>query len=177
MANLTFIVRLKRSFTAYEEEIEQAKRAPWPEYFRFLRALTFYAFIEEVVNACAMFPRSQAVSREMLEDLSFGIIQEYGIGRYHLSHLDRDRLRDLVMTCGNEVIDCLEGGRYYFEPHQLPRGKEDDPYFTSDLSAVTEVTKINDFTFRVEVHESHFDDLNDFPKNAVMAERLSNRSY
>lgn len=177
MAHLTFIVRLKRSFSAYEEEIKKAKYAPWPEYYRFLNALKFYTFIEEVVSACAMFPRSQSACQQNLEDLAFGIMNEYGLGRYHLSHLDRDRLRDLILLAGSEVMDCLEGGRYYFEPHQMPRHMEDDPHYTSDLTAITEVTKINDFTFRVEVHESHFDDLNDFPKNVVTAQRLSNRRY
>lgn len=177
MSTLTFVIRLKRSYVAYDKEMERARTEPWPEYYRFLRAMGFYAFIEEVMTACSMFPRSLAACRQNLEDLSFGIMNEYGIGRYHLSHLDRERLRNLILDAGEEVIDCLEGAGYYFMPHQLARGKEDDPYYTSDLTAVTELTKINNFTFRVDVQESHFDDLNDFPKNVVLAQSLSNRSY
>lgn len=177
MKTLTFLIRLKRSFAAYGDEIERARREPWPEYYRFLKALSFYCFIEEVVTACSMFPRSIDACRQNLEDLSYGIMNEYGIGRYHLSHLDRERLRQLILLAGREVIECLDGHRYYFEPHQMPRGKEDDPYYMSDLTAVAQLTRINDFTFMVEIHESHFDELNDFPKNAGLAERLSNRSY
>lgn len=177
MKTLTFVIRLKRSYDAYVKELDRAEKEPWPEYYRFLRSLGFFAFIEEVVTACSMFPRSMDACRQNLEDLSFGIMNEYGIGRFHLSHLDRDRLRHLILMAGNDVIDSLEGHRYYFEPHQMPRGKEDDPYYASDLTAVAELSKINDFTFMVEIHESHFDDLNDFPKNVGLATRLSNRSY
>lgn len=177
MAQLTFVIRLKRSYDAYENEVKKAAREPWPEYLRFLRALTFYAFMEEVMTACAMFPRSMAACEQNLEDLSYSIMSQFGIGRYHLSHLDRDRLRDLILFCGEEVFSELQGAGYYFAPHQMPRGHEDDPHYTSDLTAVTEITKINNFTFRVDVHESHFDELNDFPQNVVTAQRLSNRSY
>ncbi|BCM95202.1 hypothetical protein [Burkholderia phage FLC6] len=133
--------------------------------------------MEEVMTACAMFPRSMAACEQNLEDLSYSIMSQFGIGRYHLSHLDRDRLRDLILFCGEEVFSELQGAGYYFAPHQMPRGHEDDPHYTSDLTAVTEITKINNFTFRVDVHESHFDELNDFPQNVVTAQRLSNRSY
>lgn len=174
---MKFIMSLREAHDTFDKELKIALGHPMPEYYRFLKALGFYAFIEQVILACSMYPRSIDMCRDNLDDLKFAIYDNLGIGKFYLSHLDRERLGELVEKAGREVMLELESHRYYFESNQFPRGWEKDPNFESDLTAITDVKKISSFTFMVEINEHHFDDDFDVPQNAISFPKLNNRSY
>lgn len=158
MASLSFIIRLRRSFEAFEKEYDRAEMQS-PEYFRYLHNLSFASFIEQVISACAMFPRSMDACQDNLRDLSYGIINELGIGADRLSAHDSSSLARLVFDAGIEVLGQLEGNGYFLRPSSFPRGWQDDPNFETDLSAVSIIKKVNRFTFQVSTEEYHFDDV------------------
>lgn len=160
MASLSFMIRLRRSAEAFENEIDRAEIQS-PEYFRYLTNLSFSSFIDQVISACAMFPRSIDACQDNLRDLSYGIINELGISGDRLHPQDSSSLARLVFDAGIEVLGQLEGSGYFLRPNSFPRGWRDDPNFETDLSAVSIIKKVNRFTFQVETDEHHFDDEGD----------------
>lgn len=177
MKPLRFIIGLRRSYEAYEAEIQYASTTYLPEYLRFLKSLSFYGFVEQVITACAMFPRCIDASKDNLDDLSYGIYNELGIGKFYLSQDDQFRFSKLIVTVGQEVIGQLDSHRYYLEPHELPRGMQNDPHYSTDLTAISDVTQISPFTFAVEIIEEHFESIEEFRQNAISFPRLTHRSF
>lgn len=175
---LSFIVRLKRSYDYYLTELDRSADAPYPEYGRYLRSLGFFDLAHQVITACAMYPRSIDLCQENLVDLSYGIVNNNGIGFGRLSMQDLDRLSNLVLKTGSEAIECLAGHQYYFKPHQIPRNMKDDPEYATDLTAIADIKKINPFTFVVDVKEDDMANLvEEFTQNSRMPERRQMRSY
>lgn len=151
MKKMSFIIRLKRSYEAFQSDMEDARKTPFPEYLRFLKTLEFYTFVEHVITACVRYPRSIECCRDGLRDLSDSMWNEVGMGRFYLSHIDLKRLSRLIEDVGTEVIGCLEGAGFYYDENQLSRRRSRD--FETELVAIPDIEKINRFTFKVEVIE------------------------
>lgn len=150
-----FIIRLKRSYKRFIDEIELQEEGCHYEYARFLKALTFYAFIEQVITACVMYPKSKESSKQELEDLSYGMPSNLGIGRFHLRNKDYDNLARMVIEAGREVFENLDGVSYYrHRKTPLRRFEVEDEDYGTDITAVANVTKINNFTFCLEIVET-----------------------
>jgi hypothetical protein len=158
MKKLSMIMGLRRSLDAFNKELTEARDAPYPEYYRFLRALGFGDYIDQVITACVMYPRSVEICQDTLRDLAYGMYSELGIGRFRLNNRDQERLTSMVHNTGVEVIAILDSHCFYFQPHQLPKGASDDPEYLVELTAVPTVVRISDFTFRVDINEFHEDD-------------------
>lgn len=149
------IMRLKRSFQQFHQEIEMAEEGGRYEFRAFLKALTFYAFIEQVVTACVMYPKSKDTSKDELEDLSYGMSSNLGIGQFHLSHKDYDTLARMVLEAGREVFEHLDGVSYFrIRKTPLRRSEVEDEDYATDFTAVANVTMINRFTFCIEIVET-----------------------
>lgn len=161
--NHNFIIRLKRGYVAYTEEMERAEKRQHHHFLRFLKALTFNAFAEQVVTACAMYPRSYHASKDCLTDLSNGISNDLGIGTYRLTSEDYDDLAALVMRAGREVMESLCGIDYFRFDRRRSKTilqDEDDDYDT-DVTATCDLRNLNRFTYHVRISEYNVADVND----------------
>lgn len=177
MREYSFIIRLKKAHDAFQKEVRYAYESPYLEYYNFLRALGFYSFIEQVITACAIYPRSVAQCDEQLKDLSYGLYNELGIGTYRLSSHDSSRLTDLIVEAGKDVIACLEGHNYYWNDNVRYRGQDEERYWTTDLTAVSDIKKINEFTYLVHISECHFDESDDYLQQSGFNHLAENRSH
>lgn len=154
---MTLLVGLRQVRENFQREMELAFEESG-EYYRFLKALGFYAFIDQVITACALFPRSMAACDDNLNDLSFGLYNDLGIGRHYLSHRDQENLSKLVLMAGKEVISQLNAHGYYFSESQIPRYERNNPNYATDLQAIADVRRISEIAYQVNVNEYHFDD-------------------
>lgn len=177
MQQFSFLISLKRSYLAFEAELKEANEAPYWEYFKFLKTLGFQDFMEQVVTACVMYPRSFEICQDNLNDLAYGLYSDLGIGRFYLSHLDQNRLARLVQLIGSDVMTNFSAHGYYLMSTQKPRGYQNDPDFETDLVAIPDVRRIGTFTFKVDIAERHIDDPIDVPNKTAGLARPNIRSY
>lgn len=158
MSNLKFVFSLRKSYEAYLKEMNDA-RENYPEYHRYLRNLSFKELVDQVVSACAMFPRSIEHCKDNLCDLSYGIINELGIGSDRLDDSSIYSLARLVSYCGQEVLKYLDGAGYYIDSRRFPAGWREDIDFETDLTAVVKTKMMNAYTVTVTTDEYYFDDV------------------
>jgi hypothetical protein len=177
MNRFSLLINLKRSYEAHAAELKVANEAPYWEYFRFLKTLGFQDFMEQVITACLMYPRSFEICRDNLNDLAFSMYDNLGIGRFYLSHGDKNRLADLIMLIGNDVMSNMTAHGYYLTSTQMPRGYQNDPDFETDLVAIPDVRRVGTFTFKVDITERHIDDPIDVPSKTAGLARPNIRSY
>jgi hypothetical protein len=177
MEKLTFLISLRRAFDAFEDEMKKANEAPYWEYFRFLKTLGFQDFMEQVFTACVMYPRSYSICEDNLNDLAYGMYNDLGIGKFYLSHSDKNRLADLILLIGREVMSAMTANGYYLPETRFPRGWKEDPDFETDVTAIPDVRRVGTFSFKVEITERHIDDPIDLPQNTGGLQRPRIRSY
>lgn len=172
------IMRLKRSFELFLKEIEVAEESGHYEYRAFLKALTFYAFIEQVITACVMYPKSKEASKQALEDLSYGMPSNLGIGKFHLSNKDYDNLARMIREAGREVFEHLDGVSY-FHVRRMPlrRSEVVDEDYGTDITAVADVTMINRFAFHLEIIETDLFEILDENIFSTMHSYEKHREY
>lgn len=154
MRTLTLILGLRKVHDAFEYEMKRAMmRTETMQFYLFLRSLTAYTFIDQVVTACAMYPRSYEASRDNLQDLSFGISNELGLGRYTLSHRDKENLSKLVLEAGTEVLGILSANGYFIPEHHVSKWAKTDDNYDTDLEAISHVTRISAYSYEVALDE------------------------
>ncbi len=159
MKNLSFVIGLKKSYDDFQSELAMAEESSSYEYFRFLKTMKFYDFVDQIVTACTMYPRNIDLCRDNLSGLAYVMYRTVGLGIFYLTTLDQSRLTDLIFTIGNDVISTLDSHGYYWSQKEMDRAYTRLGILDSDLIAVPNVTKIGTYSFRVDITENSQDDI------------------
>lgn len=154
MKKLAFVVGLRRVYDVFKDQFKQAEEAPYWELFRFLKTLGFSHFVDQLVTAVTMYPRSLDLCRDNLNDLAYGMYSTLGIGRFYLSHHDQNRLTDLILNAGEEIITTLVAHSYYIAEHHQDRCRRGTIEYETELLAIPSVKRIGEFTFYIEISEN-----------------------
>lgn len=173
-----FIIRLRRSHNAFFRELCKAEENAEYPFVMFLKTLTFNAFAEQVVTACAMFPRSYAASRDSLTDLSNGLVNDISLGTYNLTAENYDSITELVMEAGREVMESLRAVDYFRFDRNRCRTLliEEDEEYDTDVTATCELKNTNRYTFLVIIREYNVSDIDeDLYRNSVYTSEVLER--
>lgn len=173
-----FIIRLRRAHNAFHRELCKAEESSQYSFVMFLKTLSFNAFAEQVVTACAMYPRSYAASRDSLTDLSNGIVNDFSIGTYRLTSENYDSLTALVLEAGREVMEALRAVDYFRFDRNRCRTLlvDEDEEYDTDVTATCELKNTNRYTFLVSIQEYNVSDIDeDLYRNSVYTSEVLER--
>lgn len=160
MIQFNFILRLKKGYEAFHKEVMTARD---PEYIRFWTRITFFTFVEHVMQACIIYPRSIEECRTCVSDLAYGFANNLGVGVFDISDDDHDQLTKLVLLAAEEVISNMDSVGYYIPLSKYPKylSNEEEFHFISDLTANSLLTQLGEYSFQVVVREGEYPEINE----------------
>lgn len=159
-SKFNLIVRLKKCYQAFHKEVILAND---PECIRFWKKVSFFDFIERVMQSSILYPRSIEECRTCVSDLAYGFVNNLGVGVFDISDDDFDRIITLVTYCAEEIIENMDSIGYYIPRNKFPKHLcgEDEYHYVSDLTSNVILTQLSEYTFRVLVKEGEYPDINE----------------